>query len=82
MITKEWRIRFHPAFDLILDELTAVVAKERERDPANYKKSPQTRLLAAIYRAITDEIPANVQHAEGLSLRSLPRGYACNAAEC
>lgn len=63
MVSNESRIRFHPAFRMVLDELIAVVAKERERDPANYKKSRQTRLLATIYRAIKDEIPGNPQHA-------------------
>ena len=47
----------------MLDELISVVAKEKERDPDNYKKSPQTRLLAMIYRSIRGEIPADPQHA-------------------
>ena len=63
MVSNESRIRFHAAFELVLDELISVVAKERERDPENYKKSPQTKLLAAIYRAIKGEIPADPQHA-------------------
>jgi toxin YhaV len=63
MISNESRIRFHAAFDLVLDELVAVVAKERQRDPANYKRSPQTRLLAKIYRAIKQEVPGDPQHA-------------------
>jgi len=63
MVSNESRIRFHAAFELVLDELVSVVAKEKERDPDNYKKSPQTRLLAKIYKAIRDEIPAEPQHA-------------------
>jgi toxin YhaV len=63
MVSNESRIRFHAAFEMVLDELTAVVAKERERDPDNYKKSPQTKLLAQIYHAINREIPADPQHA-------------------
>ena len=63
MVSNEWRIRFHAAFELVLDELVAVVAKEKERDPENYRKSPQTRLLAAIYKAINEEIPVNPQQA-------------------
>jgi len=63
MVSNESRIRFHAAFELVLDELIAVVAKEKERDPENYKKSPRTRLLAAIYKAIKDEIPANPEQA-------------------
>ena len=63
MVSNGSRIRFHPAFAQLLDELIAVVAKEKQREPERYKKSPQTRLLAAIYRAIKDEIPAHPQHA-------------------
>jgi toxin YhaV len=63
MVSNESRIRFHAAFELVLDELIAVVAKEKERDPENYRKSPQTRLLARIYKAIRDEVPADPQHA-------------------
>jgi len=63
MVSNESRIRFHGAFELMLDELVAVVAKEKLRDPENYKRSPQTRLLARIYRTIKHEIPADPQHA-------------------
>lgn len=63
MVSNEWRIRFHAAFETVLDELVAVVAKEKERDPENYKKSPQTKLLAFIYRSIIEEIPINPQQA-------------------
>ena len=63
MVSIGSRIRFHPAFEQALDELVAVVAKEKQREPEKYKKSPQTRLLAAIYRAMKDEIPAHPGHA-------------------
>lgn len=80
MVSNESRIRFHAAFEMVLDELTSVVAKERERDPDNYKRSPQTKLLARIYKAINKEIPADPQHAsyyqgdtEGYSYRQWRR---------
>jgi len=80
MVSNESRIRFHAAFELVLDELISVVAKEKERDPDNYKKSPQTKLLAKIYKTIRDEIPADPQHAsyyqgdcEGYSYRQWRR---------
>ena len=63
MVSNESRIRFHAAFEQVLDELIAVVAKEKERDPENYRKSPQAKLLARIYRTIKDEIPAHPQDA-------------------
>lgn len=63
MVSNESRIRFHAAFEQVLDELVAVVAKEKERDPDNYRRSPQAKLLARVYKAIRDEIPAHPQHA-------------------
>ncbi|HBA86613.1 MAG TPA: toxin [Geobacter sp.] len=63
MVSNESRIRFHAAFEQVLDELIAVVAKEKERDPENYRKSPRAKLLARVYKAIKDEIPADPQHA-------------------
>ena len=62
MIANESQIRFHSAFELVLDELVAAVAKEKARDPEGYKTSPQTRLLARVYRAIKKQIPADPQH--------------------
>lgn len=62
MVSNESRIRFHAAFQQVLDELVTAVAKERERDPHNYKKSPQAKLLARIYKTIKDEVPADPQH--------------------
>lgn len=62
VLNKESHIRFHAAFQQVLDELVAAVAKERERDPDNYRKSPQARLLARIYKTIKSEIPAQPQH--------------------
>jgi toxin YhaV len=80
MVSNESRIRFHAAFELVLDELIAAVAKEKERDPENYKKSPQTRLLARIYKTIRADIPADPQQAgyyqgetEGYSFRHWKR---------
>lgn len=62
MVSNESRIRFHAAFEQVLDELIAVVAKEKERNPQSYRESPQAKLLARVYQAIKDEIPADPQH--------------------
>ena len=62
MISNRSRIRFHAAFEMALDELIAVVAKEKERDPESYRKAPSAKLLARIYKAIKDEVPDNPEH--------------------
>ena len=63
MVSNESRIRFHAAFEMMLDELVTVVAKEKERDPEKYKSSPRAQLLARIYKAIKTDIPADPHHA-------------------
>lgn len=63
MVVNESRLRFHAAFELVLDELTAVVAKEKKRDPEHYRQSPQARLLARIYRSIMQQVPGDPQQA-------------------
>lgn len=75
MISNESRIRFHAAFEQVLDELIAVVAKEKEREPENYRKSPSAKLLARVYKAIKDEIPADPQHASFYQGETEGRNY-------
>lgn len=75
MVSNESRIRFHAAFEQVLNELVAVVAKERERDPENYRKSASAKLLARIYKNIKDVIPANPQHASYYQGETEGRSY-------
>ena len=76
MVINESRIRFHAAFEQVLDELIGVVAKEKERDPDNYRKSPHAKLLARIYKAIGDEVPADPQNACYYQGETEGRGYS------
>ena len=55
----EWQIFYHQVFKVALDELEASVMQLAQRDPATYKTHPQTKLLASIYKAITQSVPAN-----------------------
>ena len=50
---------FYRSFKAALDELEAVVSKLAADDPAGYKTHPKTKLLASVYRAITELVPAN-----------------------
>ena len=75
MVSNESRIRFHAAFEQVLDELIAVVAKEKERDPDNYRRSPRAKLLARVYKAIKDEIPADPRHAGYYQGDAAEHGY-------
>ena len=59
MIANGWRLYYYRVFKAALDELEAVVSKLAADDPGGYKSHPKTRLLALVYRAVTQVVPAN-----------------------
>ena len=59
MIAHGWSLYFYRTFKAALDELEAVVTKLAADDPAGYQTHPKTKLLASVYRAITELVPAN-----------------------
>ena len=59
MIAHGWSLYFYRSFKVALDELEAVVTKLSAQDPAGYQTHPKTKLLASVYRAITELVPAN-----------------------
>jgi toxin YhaV len=59
MIANGWSLYYYRTFKAALDELEALVSKLAAGDPANYKTHPKTKLLASVYRAITQLVPAN-----------------------
>lgn len=64
MIQNGWQLFYFKLFKTALDELERTVAKLAKRDPAGYKSHPQTRLLASVYKAVTQMVPANPDHAD------------------
>jgi toxin YhaV len=59
MIANGWRLYYYRTFKAALDELEAVVSKLAADDPKGYKSHPKTKLLASVYRAVTQGVPAN-----------------------
>jgi toxin YhaV len=59
MIANGWSLYYYRTFKAALDELEAVVTKLAADDPAGYKTHPKAKLLASVYRAITQLVPAN-----------------------
>ena len=59
MIANGWSLYYYRTFKAALDELEAVVSKLAAEDPAGYKTHPKTKLLASVYRAITQLVPGN-----------------------
>lgn len=59
MIENGWRLYYFRVFKAALDELEATVTSLAATDPQGYKSHPKTRLLASVYRAVTERVPAN-----------------------
>lgn len=62
MIANGWQLFYFKLFKAALDELEQAVTKLAEHDPAGYKSHPKTRLLASVYKAIMQVVPANPDH--------------------
>jgi len=59
-----WQLFYFSLFKAALDELEQTVSKLAQQDPAGYKAHPKTRLLASVYRVITQLVPADPDHAD------------------
>ena len=59
MIANGWSLYYYRVFKVALDELEAAVLKLAADNPQGYKTHPKTKLLASIYRAVTQLVPAN-----------------------
>ena len=57
-----WQLYYFRIFAAALDELETEVTALAASDPRGYKAHPRTRLLASVYKAITERVPANPDH--------------------
>jgi toxin YhaV len=76
MIVNGWRLFYFKIFKAALDELECDVAKLARRDSVNYKSHPKTRLLASIYKSITETVPANPDHPDFRLGKTLGAAYS------
>ena len=76
MVVNGWRLYYFRPFAVALDELEAHVAALARRNPGGYKSHPKTRLLASVYKVITQVVPANPDHPDFRLGKSLGAGYA------
>ena len=70
-----WHLYYFRTFAAALDELEAEVAALAASDPRGYKGHPRTRLLASVYTAITERVPANPDHPNFRLGKTLGRDY-------
>ena len=57
-----WQLYYFRIFAAALDELETEVTALAASDLRGYKAHPRTRLLASVYKAITERVPANPDH--------------------
>ncbi len=69
------QLYYFRAFAAALDELEAEVTALATRDPRGYKTHTRTRLLASLYKGITERVPANPDHPEFRLGKTLGREY-------
>lgn len=70
-----WQLYYFRAFAVALDALEAEVTTLAAEHPASYKTHPRTRLLASVYKAITERVPASPDHPDFRLGKSLGRDY-------
>ena len=71
-----WRLYVFEPFAERLAALKKEVERLRAKDPEGYRRHPTTALLASVYRAITEIVPANPDHPQFRVGHSLGRQYA------
>ena len=59
MLANGWTLYYYRVFKAALDALEATVTQLARDDPKGYKAHPKTKLLASVYKAITETVPAN-----------------------
>lgn len=64
MIASGWQLFYFKLFKTALDELEQAVTKLAKQNPTEYKSHPKTRLLASVYKAVTQTVPADPDHSD------------------
>jgi len=75
MAINGWQLYYFRAFAAALDELEAEVTALAADDPRGYRSHPRTRLLASLYKVITERVPANPVHPQFRLGKTLGREY-------
>lgn len=71
-----WQLFYFKLFKDALDELEQVVTRLARQDPGGYKTHPKTRLLASVYKSVTQLVPANPDHPDFRLGKTLGAEYA------
>ena len=72
----EWQLFYFKLFKEALDELEQTVTQLAQQQPTTYKSHPKTRLLASVYKCITQLVPADPNHPDSRLGKTLGSEYA------
>lgn len=70
-----WQLFYFKLFKAALDDLEQAVTKLAQQHPTEYKSHPKTRLLASVYKCITQLVPANPDHPDFRLGKTLGKEY-------
>jgi toxin YhaV len=76
VVVNGWKLHYFRPFAAALDELEVQVTELSRRDPTGYKSHPKTRLLASLYKAIMQTVPARPDHPDFRLGKALGSEYA------
>ena len=71
-----WQLFYFKLFKAALDELEQTVTQLAQQQPETYKSHPKTRLLASVYKCITQLVPADPNHPDFRLGKTLGAEYA------
>jgi len=71
-----WQLFYFKLFKEALDELEQTVTQLAQQQPTTYKSHPKTRLLASVYKCITQLVPTNPDHPDFRLGKTLGSEYA------
>lgn len=71
-----WQLFYFRLFKVALDELEQAATRLALQDPLGYKAHPKTRLLASVYKAVTQVVPADPDHPDFRLGKTLDAQYS------
>lgn len=71
-----WQLYCFKLFKVALDHLEQCVAELAQQHPVQYRTHPKTRLLASIYKCMTQLVPANPDHPDFRLGKTLGKRYS------
>ncbi len=74
--SSQWQMYSFTLFKAALTELEQSVALLAQAQPQSYKTHPKTKLLASIYKSMTQLVPANPNHPDFRLGKTLGAQYA------